>query len=117
MKIYEIHNIYGIHLFWKEKMGYILYSNKKKPQISVLHREMNCLNRENENLVFYENMDFDLQNTGQSHYSYENLKWSHGHYGHFALAGLTGNPCDESVESAFFKSLGLISETIFDNLT
>ena len=67
-------------------------------------------------------MDSDLQNTGQSHYFDENLQWSHAHYGHFAPAGLTGNPdkstvFDESVESGFFKSLGLISETIFDNLT
>ena len=67
-------------------------------------------------------MDFDLQNTDQSHYFYENLKWFHGHYGHFALAGLTGNPnkssvFDESVESVFVKSLGLISETISDILT
>ena len=67
-------------------------------------------------------MDFDLQNTRQSHPFDENLKWSHGHYGHFALAGLTGNPdksyvFDGSVESDFFKSLGLISETMFNNLT
>ena len=67
-------------------------------------------------------MDFDLQNTGQSHSFDENLKWSHGHCGHFAPGGLTGNPdknsvFDKSDESDFFKSLGLISETIFDNLT
>ena len=80
-----------------------------------------CLNRENENRGFRENIDFDLQNTGQSHYFDENLKWSHGHYGHFAPAGLTGNPdkssvFDKSVEVHFSKSLGLVSGNIFDNL-
>ena len=50
-------------------------------------------------------MVFDLQNTGQSHSFDENLKWSHGHYGHFAPAGLIGNPdkklvFDKSVEIA-----------------
>jgi hypothetical protein len=38
------------------------------------------------------NMDVDLQITYQSHNLNENLKWSHGHYGHFAPAGLTGTP-------------------------
>ena len=33
-------------------------------------------------------MEFDLQNTSQSHYFYEKLKWSHGHSGHFALDNL-----------------------------
>ena len=47
-------------------------------------------------------MDFDLQNTGQSHYFDENVKWSYGHYGHFA-AGCRQNhnkTCvfDKSVE-------------------
>ena len=68
-----------------------------------------------------ENMHFDLQNTCQSHIFDENLKWSHGRYGHFALAGLTGNPDNssffyESVESDFFKSLGLSFEVISDDL-
>ena len=67
-------------------------------------------------------MDFDLQNTGQSHYFDENLKWSHGHYGHFALDDLTENlekslVFDKSVESDLFKSLGLIFGTIFNGLT
>ena len=67
-------------------------------------------------------MDFDLQNTCQSYIFYKNPKWSHGHYGHFAPAGFTGNPdkssvFDESVESDFSKSLGLISGTIFNDLT
>ena len=56
-------------------------------------------------------MDFDLQITYQSHSFDENMKWSHGHYGHFAPAGLTGNPdrssvFDKSVESEFFKKSG-----------
>ena len=67
-------------------------------------------------------MDFDQQLTYQIYYFDENLKWSHGHYGHFAPAGLTGNPhkssiFGESVESDFFKSMGLISEIILDSLT
>ena len=64
-------------------------------------------------------MDSDLQNTGQSHYFDENLKWSHGHYGHFAPAGLTGNPDKSSVfdESVFSKSLGLSLGSIFNDLT
>ena len=71
---------------------------------------------------FRENMDSEMQDTGQSHYFDENLKWSHGHYGHFAPAGLTGNPYksyvfDKSVESDFFKSLGLSLGSIFDDLT
>ena len=37
-------------------------------------------------------MESDLKNTGQSHYFDENMKWSHGHYGHFAPAGLTEPP-------------------------
>ena len=56
-------------------------------------------------------MDFDLQRACQSHISYENLKWSHGHSGHFAPAGLIGNPdrssvFDKSVESEFLKKSG-----------
>ena len=86
LKYVKIHED-GIYLFWKEKMGYILYSNKINVSISVLQREINCLNRENENRGFLENMDFDLQNTGQSHSFDENLKWSHGHSGHFAPSG------------------------------
>ena len=56
-------------------------------------------------------MDFDLQITCQSDIFYENLKWSHSHYGYFAQAGLRGNPdksyvFDKSVESDFFKKSG-----------
>ena len=42
--------------------------------ISALQREINCLNRENENDVLGENVDFDLQSTCQSHSFDENLK-------------------------------------------
>ena len=67
-------------------------------------------------------MDFDLKITYQSHYFDENMKWSNGHYEHFAPAGLFKNRnksvvFNKSVEIHFFKSLGLISETIFDMLT
>ena len=44
------------------------------PHISVLQREINCLNQENGNRGFLEHMDFDLQNACQSHISYKNLK-------------------------------------------
>ena len=93
---------------------YIL--NTWTPYISVLHREINCLNRENGNCCFQGNIDFDLQITYQSHSFDENPKWSHGHYGHFAPAGLTGNKdrsevFDKSVEVHCSKSLALISGT------
>ena len=67
-------NTYGIYLFRKKKMGYILYSENIQPHISFPQREINCQNRENENQGFRENMDSDLQNTGQSHSFDENLK-------------------------------------------
>ena len=66
-------------------MFYVL--NIYTPHISALQRGINCLNRENGNWCFQGNMDFDQQITYQSHYFYENLKWSHGHYGHFAPSG------------------------------
>ena len=67
-------------------------------------------------------MDFDLQITYQSHYFDENLKWSHGHYEHFALDGFfqTHNKSsvfNKSVGVHFSKSLGLVSGTVFDDLT
>ena len=67
-------NMHGIYLFWEEKMGYIMYSNRINASISVLQREMDCLNKGNENQDFRENMDFDLQNNGQSHSFNENMK-------------------------------------------
>ena len=81
------------------------------PHISALQREINCLNRENGNLCSQGNFDFDLQITYQSHYFYENLKWSHGHSGHFALDDFPWNPDRSSVfikivESEFFKKSG-----------
>ena len=64
-------------IFWKDKrLTYLSSKDKKK-----------CLSWENENQGFRGNIDFDLQNTGQSHYFDENLEWSHGHYGHFAQSG------------------------------
>ena len=80
-------NMYGIYLFRKKKMGYILYSKNMNASHIWPQREINGLNRENENQGFRENMDSDLQNTGQSHIFYENLKWSHGQYEQFSPAG------------------------------
>ena len=51
---------------------YIL--NIYTPHICVPQTEINCLNRENENRGFRENMVFDLQITYQSDIFYENLK-------------------------------------------
>ena len=67
-------NIYGICLFRKKKMGYILYSKNINASHICPPKRINCLNRENENQGFRENMDSDLQNTGQSHSFDENLK-------------------------------------------
>ena len=112
MEINEIHDIYGIYLFWKKKMGYILYS-KHINASHICPPKRNKLSEQSKwkFYAFRENMDFDLQITYQSHNFDENLKWSHGHYGHFARAGLTGNPdrssvFDKSVESDFFQKYG-----------
>ena len=56
-------------------------------------------------------MDFDLQITCQSYIFYENLTWSHGHYGHFALGDSLQTHdeslvFDKSVERQFFKKSG-----------
>ena len=56
-------------------------------------------------------MDFDLHNACQSHIFYKSLKCSHGHSGHFAPAGLIGNPdtssvFDTSVEKQIFQKSG-----------
>ena len=142
MKIYKIYEnlCKSMKIYknlWKSMkfmtcMGYICFKQRKcvifyvlniyTPHISALQRKINCFNRENENRGFRGNMDFDLQNTGQSHYFDENLKWSHCHYGHFAPAGLTGNPdrssvFDKSVGSGLFQSLGLSLGSIFNDLT
>ena len=90
MKIYEnlwkSMEVYGN--LWKSKDICVLKKeNDYILHISVLEREIYSLNKENENHDFPENMDSDLQIAYQSHYFYENLKWSHGHYGHFAPAG------------------------------
>jgi hypothetical protein len=67
-------NMYGIYVFWKKNMVIFYILNKETSHISVFQKEIDCLNKENENRGFRENMDFDLQITGQSHYFYENLK-------------------------------------------
>ena len=105
-------NMHGTYLFWKKKKGCILYSKNVNashicpPKRNKLFKQRKWKSR------FSGNMDLDLQNACQSDIFDENLKWCHGHYGHFAPAGLTGNPgrnsvFDKSVESDFFKSLGL----------
>ena len=54
MKIHEIHNIYGIYLFRKKRWVIFFILNIWTPHISVLQREINCLNREHENHGFQE---------------------------------------------------------------
>ena len=116
MKIYE--HVWDIFVS-KKKMGYILYS-KRINASHICPPKRNKLFQQRKHKSRYSgNMDFDLQNTGQSHSFDEQLKWSHGHSGHFAPAGLTGNPdrssvFDKSVESDFFKSLRLSLGSIFD---
>ena len=97
-------NIYGIYLFWKKNMVILYVLNKLAPHISVLQKEINYLNKENENRGFRENMDFDLQDACQSHIFHENLKWSYGHYEHFALDGFFQN---HNKSSVFNKSVGV----------
>ena len=80
-------NMYGIYSFWKGKMGYILYS-KRISAANICHpKKVICSNWENGNWCFRENIDFDMQNVCQSNIFDENVKWSHGHYGHFAQVG------------------------------
>ena len=102
-------------------MGYICLEKRRwvisyilriwTPHISVIQREIIRLNIKNENWAFQENMDFGLQITYQSYYFDEHLKWSHGHYGHFAPTGFIGNTdrssvFDKGVESDFFQQSG-----------
>ena len=58
MKIDEIHEHIWDRFVLTKEHGYILYSH-----ISVFQREINCLNKENENRGFRENMNLYLQNT------------------------------------------------------
>ena len=56
-------------------MGYVCFEKRTwTPHISVFQKEIDCLNKENENRGFQGNMNFDLQITYQSHYFDENLK-------------------------------------------
>ena len=88
MKIIENHeHVWDIFVLKKIRWVIFYILRTQTPRISVLQREINCLNRENKNRGFRGNMDFDLRNTSQSHIFYENLKWSYGHYEHFALDG------------------------------
>ena len=59
-----------------EKSRWVIFYilNTEMPHISVLQREINCLNEETENQGFPENMDVDMQNTYQSHDFYEIMK-------------------------------------------
>ena len=56
-------------------------------------------------------MDFGVQIIYQSHYFGANMKWSHGHYEHFAPAGLFQNHntsvvFNKSVEIHFVQKSG-----------
>ena len=67
-------NMYGIYLFWKKKMGYILYSKNINASHICPPKRNKLFKQRNENRGFRENMDFDLQNTRQSHDFDENVK-------------------------------------------
>ena len=104
MKIHEINNIYTIYLFWKNKMGYILYS-KRIDSSHMCPRKRNKLSKHRKwKVIFRENMHLDMQVTCQSHTVDENLKWSQIHYVHFAPDGFHWNPHRSSV---FDKSVGI----------
>ena len=112
MEIYEIHeHVSDVFVLKKRRWVIFCILRVSAPHIFVSQREINCLNRENENLGFRENLDCDLQITYQSHYFYENLKWSRGQYAHFAPSGFPSNPdrssvLNKRVESIFFKKYG-----------
>ena len=85
-------NMFEIYLFRKRRWVIFYILRRWTPHISVLQREINCLNRENTNWWFRENLDFDLQITCRSDIFRGNLKWSHSHYGHSAPDGFHWNP-------------------------
>ena len=74
LKFMEDIKIYGYDCFEKKKMGYILYPKNINASHICPPKRNNCSNRENENHGFLENIDFYLQNAGQSHPFDENLK-------------------------------------------
>ena len=73
MKIHEIHE-YVWDIFASKQKPIFDILTIQTPHISVPRREINCLNRENENQGFRENMDSDVQITCQNHIFNENLK-------------------------------------------
>ena len=106
----------------KKGHGYILYSKQINSSRICLPKRNHLFKQRKWKSRFSGKHWLWHQNTGQSHYFYENLKWSHGHSGRFAPAGLTGNPdrssiFDKSVETHFSKSLGLCLGSVFDDLT
>ena len=60
MKTDEIHDIYGMYLLRTKKLVISYVLNIYTPRISALRREINLLNRENENQGFKQNHDFDM---------------------------------------------------------
>ena len=74
MKVDENHtHLWDIFVLKREDGLYSIFQ-KWTPHISVLQREINCLNKENKNQGFWKIVDFDLQITYQSHYFDENMK-------------------------------------------
>ena len=73
MRVHEIHEHVWDVLVFEKRRWVILYIQKKTPHISVLQREIICLNRESGNLCFREDIDFYMQDAYQSHDFYENL--------------------------------------------
>ena len=67
-------NMYGIYLFRKKKMGYILYSKNTNASHMCPPKRNKLFKQRKQNPDFPENIDFDLQKAGQSHSVDENLK-------------------------------------------
>ena len=70
----ESTEIYGIYLFQKNKMDYILYSKSINASHICPPKRNKLLKQRKQNRGFRENIDFDLQNTGESDIFHENLK-------------------------------------------
>ena len=84
-------NMYARYVFRKKKMGYILYSKNINASHICPPKRNKLFKQRKWKSSLRENMDSEVQNTGQSHSFDENLKWSHGHYGHVAPAGFPQN--------------------------
>ena len=90
MKVYiksmEIHeHVWDIFVLKREDGLYFIFQvNGRLPYLSSKEK---MVQQRKQNPGFPENMDFDLQITGQNYIFDDNLKLAHNHYGHFAPSG------------------------------